>query len=108
MKQETDEPATVEPPFTATSPETVLVGVPIGIVMLITGAALRVNIASFRSFLFVCIIAGGVSSAILSRRTWLEKLSGNQRTLLEALMLLGSASLVCFLLLKIFLEGRTD
>jgi hypothetical protein len=103
---ETGEPDTIDPPFTIASPEGLLIAVPIGIVMLVAGGALRLNITSFKKFLAICVVAGFVSGAALTRRKTFEKLGANQRTVLELLMLLGMASAVCRLLLKIFLEGR--
>jgi hypothetical protein len=103
---ETDEPETVDPPFTIVSAEGLLVGVPLGIVMLVAGAALRLNITSFKKFLALCLVAAFVSGAALTWRKTFEKLSANQRTVLELLMLLGMASAVCRVLLKMFLEGR--
>ena len=103
---ENGEPDTIDPPFTTWSAEGLLIAVPIGIVMLVAGAALRLNITSFKKFLTVCAVAGFVSGAALTRRRTFEKLSANQRTVLELLMLLGMASVVCLILLKMFLEGR--
>jgi hypothetical protein len=103
---ETGEPETIDPPFTTASAEGLLIAVPIGIVMLVAGGALQLNITSFKKFLAICVVAGFVSGAALTRRKTFEKLGANQRTVLELLMLLGMASAVCRLLLKIFLEGR--
>jgi hypothetical protein len=103
---ETGEPETIDPPFTTTFAEGLLIGVPLGIVMLVTAGALRLNITSFKRFLTVCVVAGFVSGAALTWRRMFEKLSATQRTVLELLVLLGMASAVCRVLLKIFLEGR--
>jgi hypothetical protein len=102
----TGEPETIDPPFTTTSAEGLLIGVPIGIVMLVLGGAFELNITSFKRFLTVCIVAGMVSGAALTRRRTFEKLSASQRTVMELLILLGMSSLVCYALLKMFLEGR--
>lgn len=56
-------PETVEVPFTASAAEGLLIGVPIGIVMLVAAGALRLNITSFERFLFVCIAVGVVSAS---------------------------------------------
>ena len=106
-ERESEAPDTVEQPFTAWSAEGLLIGVPIGIVMLIVGGALRVDIAFFRRFLFACVVAGIASSVALSRRTWLQRLTATQRTVLEMLILLGYASMMCALLLGTFLDGRS-
>lgn len=103
---ENGERDTIGPPFTTWSAEGLLIAVPIGIVMLVVGGALRLNITSFKKFLTVCVVAGSISGAALTRRTTFEKLSANQRTVLELLMLLGMASAMCHVLLKMFLEGR--
>jgi|SRR5688572_6988239 len=103
---ETGEPDTVDPPFTIASPEGLLVALPIGIVMLVAGGALRLNITTFKKFLALCVFAAFVSGAALTRRKTFEKLSANQRTVLELFMMLGMASVFCYLLLKMFLEGR--
>ena len=103
---ENGEPDTISPPFTTWSTEGLLIAVPISIVMLVVGGALRLNIPSFKKFLTVCIVAGFASGAALTRRRTFEKLSANQRTVLELLILLGMASAMCRVLLKMFLEGR--
>lgn len=107
-RNDSREPETVEQPFTVWSAEGLLIGVPIGIVMLIVGGALRVDIAFFRRFLFVCVVAGIASSIAMSRRTWLQRFTATQRTVLEMVILLGFASFVCASLLRIFLVGRAD
>ena len=103
---ETGEPETIDPPFATTSAEGLLIGVPIGIVMLVAAGALRLDITSFKRFLTICIVAGLISGAALTRRRTIEKLSANQRTVLDLVILLGMSSLVCSFLLKMFVEGR--
>ena len=105
--EEADTPETVDPPFTVWSAEGLLIGCPIGVAMLIAAAALGLNIIAFKRFLLACLAAGMVASVVLSKRTLVEKRTGNQRTLLEMLILLGYASVVSYGLLKMFLEGRT-
>ena len=105
---ENGDPDTIGPPFTTWSAEGLLIAVPIGIVMLVAGGALRLNITSFKRFLTICVVAGFVSGAALTLRRTFEKLSATQRTVLELLMLLGMASGICHVLLKIFLEGRAN
>jgi hypothetical protein len=108
MRPENDAeaPDPVDPPFTTSSAEGLLIGVPLGIVMVIIGGAMRVNIAVFNRVLSVCIGVGILSSLILTRRALVEKLSAGQRTALEMLILLGFASMVCAFLVRLFLAGR--
>lgn len=101
-----DAPETIDPPFRKFSAERLLVSLPLGLVMLIVGGAMRVNIALFNRFLMVCIGAGMVSRLILTRRTWVEKLGAGQRTALEMLIMLGFASVVCAVFVRLFLAGR--
>ena len=105
-KRKSREPETVDPPFTTWSAEGLFIGVPIGIVMLVVGGALRVNIALLNRFLLVCIAAGIISNLVLMQRASVEKLSAGYRTALEMLILFGFASMVCFSLVHLFLAGR--
>ena len=105
-ENDTEAPETADPPFTTSSAEGLLIGVPLGIVMLIVGGAMRVNIALFNRFLLVCIGGGIISSLVLTRRASVERLSAGQRTALEMLILLGFASMVCAGLVRLFLVGR--
>ena len=103
-KEEADKPETVDPPFTFASSE-FLIALPLGVLMLVAAGALRVDVTTFKVFLVVCFVAGTISGGVLSRQALLNRLNGSQRTILELLMLLGFASVVSFLLLRIFLEG---
>jgi hypothetical protein len=108
MRPESDDDASeiIDPPFTTASAEGLLIGVPLGIVMVIVGGAMRVNIALFNRFLMVCIGAGIVSRLVLTQRAWADKLGAGQRTALEMLILLGFASMVCAAFVRLFLVGR--